>query len=257
MPQIPRSIFLSPHPDDAALSCGGTIYQLAHNDQRPIVITIFGSDRSTDAPLSDFARSLHERWQLGDAAPAARRAEDRAALDQLQAFLMQLPLADAIYRADPETLQPLYNSEEKIFGSIREEDIIDRVITALRSKIAPIRSSGSTVQLFVPLAAGQHVDHQIVRAAAERLNELSVYYEDFPYAEDKAKLAAAWGAAEWRAELIELSAEALQAKAAAIAHYRSQLSTFFADEAEIDVRIRAYAKDVGNGQFVERYWRRV
>ena len=43
-----RLIFLSPHPDDAVLSCGGWIYQLAQDGERPIVITIFGGDRPAD-----------------------------------------------------------------------------------------------------------------------------------------------------------------------------------------------------------------
>jgi LmbE family N-acetylglucosaminyl deacetylase len=43
---ISRLIFLSPHPDDAVLSCGGWINQLVENGERPIVMTtlamIFG-----------------------------------------------------------------------------------------------------------------------------------------------------------------------------------------------------------------------
>jgi len=257
MPKISRSFFVSPHPDDAALSCGGTIYQLAQNDQRPIVITLFGGDRSAAAPLSEFTRGLHARWQLTDAAPATRREEDRAALDRLAAFLMQLPFADCIYRVDPITHQPLYDSEAAIFGSIREAEITDRVAEALRSKIAAIQSSGSTVKIFVPLTAGQHVDHLIARAAAERLDQPVIYYEDFPYAEDTTKLQPVWGDDEWRPESIELSAEALQAKAESIARYRSQLSTFFKDEAEIETRIKAYATEVGGGKLAERYWQKV
>ncbi len=197
MPINSRSIFLSPHPDDAALSCGGTIYQLAKSDQRPIVITLFGGDRSSDAPLSDFARDLQARWQLTDDAPAARRDEDRAALDRLAAFLIQLPFADCIYRVDPITRQPVYDSEAAIFGSIRDAEITDRVTEAIRSKIATIQTSGSTAKILVPLTAGQHVDHLIARAAAERLNQPLIYYEDFPYAEDKTKLQPVWGDEEW------------------------------------------------------------
>ena len=33
-----RPVFLSPHPDDAVLSCGGSIYQLAENGHRPILV---------------------------------------------------------------------------------------------------------------------------------------------------------------------------------------------------------------------------
>ncbi len=252
----PRSIFLSPHPDDAVLSCGGTIYQLAQTDQRPIVITIFGGDRASDAPLSEFARSLHERWQLGDDAPAARREEDRAACDRLNAYLIHLPFADAIYRIDPSTHQPLYASDEAIFGAICDLPIVDHVADAIWSRIARLNSFGLTVHVCAPLSAGQHVDHQIVRAAAEQFNAAVYYYEDYPYAEDKAKLAPVWGTDEWAGESIELSDEALRAKIEAVLQHRSQISTFYRDADEVAQRLRAYAQALGQGKPIERYWRK-
>jgi LmbE family N-acetylglucosaminyl deacetylase len=257
-PSIPRSIFLSPHPDDAVLSCGGTIFRLAENGYRPIVITLFGGDRPIGAPLSEFARELHQRWQLGDAAPAARRDEDRAACDKLGAMLIQLPFADAVYRVEPVTQQPLYASEEAIFGPVREADIIARVAEALQSKL---RLAGSSVRVFVPLTAGQHVDHVIVRAAAERLKIDLDYYEDYPYAEKPDRMAHVWGSAgdardvEWRSEVVELSEGALQAKIAAFLCHRSQISTFYRDDDEVAQRLRAYAAAVGQGQPAERFWR--
>lgn len=257
IPKNARSIFLSPHPDDAALSCGGSIALMAQRGERPIVMTLFSGDRSHAAPLSEFARSLHTRWQLTDNAPAERRGEDQTALDHLQATLISLPFADAIYRLEPITQQPWYDSEEAIFGSIRETTISDQVAAALRSAITPIESAGEAVQLIAPLAAGQHVDHVIAREAAERLMWPLTYYEDFPYAEDAAKLEPVWGADEWAFETIELDAATLQTKAESIARHRSQLSTFFKDKAEIEQRLRAYAQKIGGGKFVERYWRKV
>lgn len=247
-----RSSFLSPHPDDAVLSCGGTIYQLAQNDQRPIVMTIFGGDGPADAALSEFAHDLHTRWQLDDDAPALRREEDRAACDRLNAYLIHLRFADAIYRIDPITQRHRYASEEAIFGDVRDPLIVDEVAEALRSRIA----RASPARLFVPLTAGHHVDHLIVRAAAERLGGELIYYEDYPYAEDAAKLAHVWGNDEWAPELIALSDEALRAKIEAFRQHRSQISTFYRDDEEVAQRIRAYAEAIGQGQPVERFWRK-
>jgi LmbE family N-acetylglucosaminyl deacetylase len=255
---IPRSIFLSPHPDDAVLSCGGTIYRLAENGYRPIVITLFGGDRPIGTPLSDFARELHQRWQLGDTAPAARREEDRAACDRLGAMLIHLPFADAVYRVEPVTQRCLYNSEEAIFGPVRETDIIGRVAEALHSKL---RLAGSSVRVFVPLTAGRHVDHVITRAAAERLKIELDYYEDYPYAEQPDRMAHVWGPTPdardtgWRSEAVELSEDALQAKIDAFLCHRSQISTFYRDDDEAAQRLRAYAAAVGQGQPAERFWR--
>lgn len=246
-----RLIFLSPHPDDAVLSCGGWIYQRAQNGERPIVITIFGGDAPAAAPLSDFARSLQERWQLGNDAPARRRDEDRAACDRLGCYLIHLPFADAVYRGD-ELGRPLYASEEAIFGALREAAIVEQVAEALRPRVRRVFNA----RLVAPLTAGQHVDHVITRAAAECLNAELIYYEDYPYAEQPERMTHVWGGAEWLSEAIGLGENALDAKIAAFLLHRSQISTFYRDDDEVRLRIRAYAAGVGQGQIAERYWRR-
>jgi LmbE family N-acetylglucosaminyl deacetylase len=257
MPVISRMIFLSPHPDDAVLSCGGWIYELAQNGERPIVITIFGGDRPAAVPPSDFARSLQERWQLGDDAPARRRDEDRAACDRLGCYLIHLPFADAVYRIEPVTRRYLYDSEEAIFGEVHDEDIIERVAEAVEARVQRVLNA----RLVVPLTAGKHIDHVITRRAAERLNAELIYYEDYPYAEQPERMTHVWGrangaAAEWESESIELNEAALLAKIEAFLCHRSQISTFYRDDEEVQERMRAYAELAGQGQIAERYWRK-
>jgi len=257
MPAISRLIFLSPHPDDAVLSCGGWIAQLARNGERPIAITIFGGDRPADVPLSAFASSLHERWQLGADAPARRRDEDRAACDCLGCYLIHLPFADAVYRVEPVTRRYLYDSEEAIFGEVRDGEIIDRVAEAVQTRVRQVANA----RLAVPLTAGRHADHVITRLAAEQLTADLIYYEDYPYAEQPEHMTHVWGrgtgaASEWESETIGLDEAALQAKIEAFLQYRSQISTFYRDDDEVRQRLRAYAELVGHGQIVERYWRK-
>ncbi len=262
-----RMIFLSPHPDDAVLSCGGWIYQLAQNGERPIVMTVFGGDRPADVPLSDFARSLHERWQLGADAPARRRDEDRAACDRLGCYLLHLPFADAAYRIDPVTRHTLYSTEEAIFGEVRDRATIDRVAKAVQARLQYVSDKAC---LVVPLTAGKHVDHVITRLAAERLNADLIYYEDYPYAEQPERMTHVWESAEgaadgaarerareWASETVELSEAALQAKIEAFLQHRSQISTFYRDDEEVRQRMRAYAELVGQGCPAERYWRQI
>jgi LmbE family N-acetylglucosaminyl deacetylase len=251
-----RRIFLSPHPDDAVLSCGGWIGQLAQSGERPIVMTIFGGDRPAAAPLSDFAHSLHKRWQLGDDAPARRRDEDRAACDRLGCYLIHLPFADAVYRIDPLTRRCLYDSEEAIFGAVRDRELIEQVAEAVQSRL---QRASPNPGLVVPLTAGGHVDHVITRLAAERLNADMIYYEDYPYAEQPERMTHVWGhadgaACEWVSETVELNEAALQAKIEAFLQHRSQISTFYRDDEEVRQRMRAYAELVGQGQAAERYW---
>lgn len=252
--QDSRAIFLAPHPDDAVLSCGSWIYQLAQNGERPIVITIFGGDAPIAVPPSAFARSLQERWQMGDDAPAQRRDEDRAACDRLGCYLIHLPFADAVYRV-AEDGQHLYDSEEAIFGDVRDREIIDRVAEAVQARVRRVLNA----RLIVPLTAGKHVDHIITRLAAERLNEDMIYYEDYPYAEQPERMTHVWGGAEdaareWASESIELDEAALQAKIEAFLQHRSQISTFYRDDEEVRQRMRTYAEFVGQGRIAERYW---
>ena len=240
-------IFLSPHLDDAILSCGGMIYQLAQSGQPVQVVTIFTGDPPA-CPLSPFAQSLHDRW---GAAPVNRRDEDVEALRLLGAEAIRWPYSDAVYRCAPDTDRPLYASEESIFGEVSAADAT--VIAAIADRLSRIDLSK---QLYVPLAAGHHVDHQVVRAAAESLGRVLIYYEDYPYAETPEKLDAALRDRPWVPEIFRLSDEAIRMKAKAINAYRSQISTFFKDEAEVEQRIRAYASLVGGQAGAsERVWR--
>ncbi|MGH2521295.1 MAG: PIG-L deacetylase family protein, partial [Anaerolineales bacterium] len=51
-------LYLSPHFDDAALSCGGTIHQQTRQGERAVVVTVCAGD-SPPGPLSAFAQTLH------------------------------------------------------------------------------------------------------------------------------------------------------------------------------------------------------
>ena len=51
-----RHLFLSPHYDDIALSCGGTAALLARAGRDPEVALIFGDHPDPAAPLTPFAQ---------------------------------------------------------------------------------------------------------------------------------------------------------------------------------------------------------
>jgi LmbE family N-acetylglucosaminyl deacetylase len=81
-------------------------------------------------------------------------------------------------------------------------------------------------------------------------------YEDYPYAEDPREVAKALGEKRWRPETVWLTEEALAAKTAAVACYRSQISTFWPDAGRMAAAVRAFAERVGRGKPAERYWLR-
>ncbi len=100
------------------------------------------------------------------------------------------------------------------------------------------------------------MDHRLVRQAAERTGRPLVYYEDYPYAGEAGKVEEALGEGDWEPEVVPLDEAALEAKIAAARCYRSQITSFWADEADMAAHFRAYAAVVGGGNPAERYWNR-
>ena len=243
-------IYLSPHLDDAALSCGGQIHLATQRGERVLIVTIMAGDPV--APVSEYATSLHTRWELADAT-AARRQEDLAACAILDAESLHWQLPDCIYRVDAAGA-PFYVSDADIFGAVAPEEmaLVDALAAQMRA-LPPAR------QVVAPLTVGQHVDHQLTRLAAERAfdAEALLYYEDYPYAQEKRKLMVVLMeehvTGRWVADVVPLDADALRAKYAAVMAFRSQLSTFFRDQADLEAQIGGFAARVGG----ERRWRRL
>jgi LmbE family N-acetylglucosaminyl deacetylase len=235
------ALYLSPHLDDAALSCGGQIAQATRRGARVLIVTVMAGDPPADA-ANDYIASLHARWELGRDAAAQRRAEDLAACALLGADALHLDAPDCIYRLDPATGAPLYVSDADIFGEIHPAE------APLAARIAGLLAGlPAATQVYAPLTVGHHVDHLLVRAAAEQVwGDALRYYEDYPYVQQPGKLdAVLGGAADWRAIVTPLDTDALDAKCAAISAFRSQLSTFFADRADLEAQVKGYAAQVG------------
>lgn len=101
--------------------------------------------------------------------------------------------------------------------------------------------------LYAPLGVGHHVDHQVVHAAARRLQSLGqrvAFYEDYPYAErdGAANLTLAEvGADTWIEELVEVSALDVSAKVCALCHYQTQMATLFGGTEAMPNRVWSFA----------------
>jgi LmbE family N-acetylglucosaminyl deacetylase len=245
-------IYLSPHLDDAALSCGGQIFTATSAGQSVLIVTITAVDAPAD-DLSDFAAQLHARWESSaaglDAAGldavgldavgviAQRRAEDALAARILGADVLHWPYFDCIYRRHPATAAPLYDSTAALFGPVdpAEDGLVDELTGALSTLPEGAR-------VFAPLGVGNHVDHQITRAAAERAYGRALwYYEDYPYTAIPGALEAALPEGErdqWAEETILLGEAVVEAKIAAIMAFKSQLSSFFAGPDDLARRVR-------------------
>lgn len=242
-----NAIYLAPHLDDAALSCGGQIYTKSKNGEKILIVTIMAGDPPTDV-IVGHAVELHERWEIKNDVIATRRAEDTVACKILGADYVHWQIPDCIYRFVPETNIPFYPTWPEIIGKIHPQEI--GLVQNLTKQFSKLPTAD---RVLAPLTIGNHVDHQIVRQAAELcfIDNL-FYYEDYPYVQTTGALdkVIPKGSSSWMATQIPLSAKALQIKADAITAYKSQLSTFFNGRNDLEQQLNSYAAQIGG----ERIW---
>lgn len=191
-----------------------------------LVVTLFAGDPGPHAKLTDFAAGQHARWGGAGDPIGERVREQRRALALLGADWRAMPWLDAIYRGDH------YRSDEELFGTVKDPSVTAEIEHALDA----IAREEPGARWYAPLGLGNHVDHQIAKAAARRLRPL--HYEDFPYA---------MKARPKGAPALALPVD-LDKKVAAIACYRSQIPTLFGDEARMAEAVRSFFE---RG---ERYW---
>ena len=224
-------IYLSPHLDDAALSCGGLVWEQTQAGDHVQIWTICAGD-PPDGPLSPFAQSLHIRWQTGRNAIAIRRQEDLLSCQRLYAKARHFAVPDCIYRkpvrqtAGSEQAEYLYTTEQSLFGPVHpaEEILIQEIATKISQEMR------TQPKLVCPLALGGHVDHRLVRKAAESLGRDLFYYADYPYLRKTATEIEQLIACGWRQLRHPISPEGLAAWQDSVAAHQSQISTFWPDE---------------------------
>lgn len=248
------ALFVQPHYDDAALSCGGTIAAFARAGFAPAVITVFASE-VVDSMVGDFAAWKHARWQLTDVdqVVATRRDEDARAAAILGAGLRWLGLPDAIYR-------DRYASDAQLYGSLHPDEMA--LADHLAEELAQLPEWRPGNAVFVPLAVGSHVDHLLVFEAGLRLaaRGFDVWaYEDLPYAIHTpqgvaARLAQARGHTVEGEDRFDIAAT-LDAKLDAIACYASQLPVIFRFTDDFRCAMAAHAASAADGRPAERFWR--
>ncbi|MBI2940837.1 MAG: PIG-L family deacetylase [Chloroflexi bacterium] len=232
-----RALYVAPHFDDVALSCGGTVVREAEMGVAPLVVTVFAGD-PTGPDLTPFARFQHARWGSDDAL-GERRQEDAAAMAALNADYLWLPFLDAIYRGDQ------YLSDDELFGPLKPDD--HKLVGRLADDLLHLwrQTDGAVVSL--PLALGNHVDHQLCRATGAPLRAAGAplrYYEDVPYALTPGAIGPD---DRWLdPELIDVTAT-MDRRLAAIACYASQLPTIFRHHGPHTQAVRAHAASLAPG----------
>lgn len=236
------AVFVSPHLDDAVLSCAALMRAMA--EVAPVtVVTVFSA--ADEPPHTRAARTFLRQCGASDAEVlfAERRAEDVAVLDGLGVRHVHLGHPDALFRRrrDPSGLlrragRVLPELDHR-YPTFRFDIDLGRVSRGDRPLaerlVEQVGALAGDAVVFAPLGVGRHVDHLLARSVGERLG--AVLYADFPYtARDPAGEARAAGALTpwaWTADLA--------AKAPVIAGYRTQVDALFPG-GEIPVRPETY-----------------
>jgi LmbE family N-acetylglucosaminyl deacetylase len=161
----PHAIIVSPHLDDAALSCGGRML----GDQSTLVVNVFS--RST-------------WWRFGEEGEVERVLECRRAEESLVCRLTGEP---AVALDLPEALLRGYVMAEVFAATPDGRDAA--VIEVIGEKIAALAREHGLAHWYLPLGIGGHVDHRIARdtalGALEQAGTKAThvhFYEDLPYA---------------------------------------------------------------------------
>ena len=237
-------IYLSPHLDDVGLSIGGLVWEQVQAGETVEIWSIFAGD-PPPPPYTPFAAELHARWGTdGAAASALRRSEDRAACGILGAGWRHSPLPDCIYRRLPETGEPVIGERDDLFRSYSpgEGYLVAQIAAWIRASLP------EKARLVSPMTLGGHIDHLLVRAAAEALESPVLFYADYPYAVDDPLLHTnlrAKSAENHPALKQSLSFQAVSAWQEAVAAYASQISSFWGSLEEMRAKIGAYYQEGG------------
>lgn len=250
-----KYVFLSPHFDDAAYSCGGTIVQLVQQGEDVTVVTVMGGSLPDPVPQSPLIAMLHARWAVGSDPIAIRQQEDHVAIAALGATLIQLPVPDCIYRTVNGVI--LYPDEVSLWGAIHLQDNINHWLSD--TTIVTEFMQNADV-LYAPLGVGQHVDHRLTRLwaleLAKQFSSVSLqFYTDYPYMKDTKQISIALTqlSVAVQPRWVHLSHDELDAKIAAMGKYTSQISSFWQDTDALRHDVETTFR-VKNNLWGERYW---
>lgn len=238
-----RYIYLSPHLDDAVLSAGGLIYEQTRAGI-PVEIWTFMSGFPNGDELTDFAKVMHMIWGTGSAEETVRlrREEDRRAAAIVGAQAVHFDFLDCIYRRG-EDGEGLYTD---VYLPVHEAET-DLPARLAQTMIPRLKLDDMPV---CQLAVGGHVDHVIVRQAAEMLGRPLVYDADIPYLLNNPQDLSS-RTAGMKESLQPVSVAGLRSWIEAAQAYESQISSVFENPDLMKERLRGYWSQQGG----VRLWR--
>jgi LmbE family N-acetylglucosaminyl deacetylase len=165
-PHAPHGVILSPHPDDAALSCGGRML----GDRALLVVNCFTRSAWWRFP---FTPADADRIQ------ACRTAEETLVSRLSGCPTQALDLPEALLRG--RTMDDVFTTPE--------DDRDTAASQAVHDAVTRLAHDHPLAHWYLPLGIGNHIDHRLARDAALRALRAHAlppthlhFYEDLPYA---------------------------------------------------------------------------
>ncbi|KQT76927.1 PIG-L family deacetylase [Methylobacterium sp. Leaf466] len=231
---MPTALALSPHLDDAAFSCGGTLATLAASGWTVVMATVF---TGSVADPKGFALACQTDKGLGPDVDymALRRAEDEAAATVLGVTRpLHLGFREAPHRG--------YGSAPQLFAGLRADDAI---VDDLRPALGDLIAETAADLILAPQGIGGHVDHlQVILALQANVSQRGagtpiLWWRDFPYTvrHEAPKEPFAESFSRLESVTIGFAPEAEAAKESACSAYASQLGFQFGGRAGLVKRL--------------------
>jgi len=253
-------VCLSPHFDDAVLSCGGIMAKAVNGGATVVAVTIFAGEPDTRALMKPHVQAAHRRWRLADnQAVSLRRAEDQAALSLLGVLQACASLPDHLYWphagawSQPTAWRRWMQRLKVLMRPDRARAIAARR-HGVESVVRACLARWPTAALLAPCGIGGHPDHRLTMQVAREVVPLTTtlgFYEDLPYAarEDASGRLGQDGALVLQCLAI---GDYLAVKSAALGCYVSQLEDLFGSPDQIPATVERWA----GAEKCERLWQR-
>lgn len=169
-------LVLSPHLDDAVLSCGDHVLAWTKQGHKVFIITVFTDFGSN--PISIGASDYLNKSGFDNTQDfkKERISEDMKAMKKLNVQYKYLNFTDGVFRKYAK--KQIYSYTNLFHGKISRKDRL--VENEIGNELSKFRNFDKIV---IPLGVGKHVDHLLVRRVAEKtfLGKKIMYYVDQPY----------------------------------------------------------------------------
>ena len=238
-----KVLIISPHLDDAVLSCGDLIDKLVNEKYSVDVITIFSKEMKK-SQLSSAAIKFHNNCFLPDNPMKQRKQEDKLAHEYLKCNSYYMELPECLYRKYKTKF--LYPDLDNIYHLDKDDSkIIKKIEKGL------IKIINNYDYILAPLGLGGHADHiasnKAVNNIMQEIKGKLYFYEEVAYVcyYYRENSVSNWGES-LKYKLIELSEQNFNNKIQSILLYRSQLNILWNNYEQmyndLDVFSKKYSK---------------